>query len=109
MLETAEQIYSISSEQTRIVSVDCRGFLDTGETLSGTPTITEIRTTDLVLSDKAVSTTALDILGASVATGKAVQFKVDAAGVVDGRLYKVKILCATSGTQTVGGIVLLQA
>lgn len=101
MPDTAPQIHSVSLDEVRIISVDFRGKLDSGELLSGTPTITEVDTTDLTLTNKAVSTADLVINGALVSTGMAVQFKVDPGASIG--TYKVDILCSTSAGQTLEG------
>lgn len=63
--------------ETRNIAVSFIGKLeDSGELLTGTPTIVEQTSTSLTLSNKAVNTAALTLLGETVAIGKAVQFKV---------------------------------
>lgn len=105
MPDTAPQIRTISLGEARINSVDFTGKLDSGETLTGTPTITEVTTDSLALTSKSVSTAALVINGVEVPIGMAVQFK--ATPTVTGS-YKVDILCGTSAGQTVEGRVLIQ-
>lgn len=90
------EVRDISAGATEVVSVDCIDFLDSGELLTGTPTITEDTTTDLTLSNKVVSTTALTINDRTVAIGKAVQFKV--TGQVAGVTYLVFVTCSTDAT-----------
>ena len=50
--------------------------LRAGDTLTGTPTIVEVTTTDLAISNKLVSTSSLVIEGETVTTGRAVTFTV---------------------------------
>ena len=50
--------------------------LDSGELLTDTPTVTEVTTSELTISNVVVSTAELTINGAAVAVGEAVQFKV---------------------------------
>ena len=81
---------------TRLVSVSLTGQLDSGELLTGTPTIVEVTTTDLTLSNKAVSTAELTISGRTVAIGQAVQFKV--VGGTAGTKYTIRITVATDSS-----------
>ena len=62
--------------ETSNFSVSFVGALDSGELLTGTPTATEVTTSDLTIRNVAVSTAALVINDISVETGKAVQCKV---------------------------------
>ena len=111
MSETQNTIYAgdvrvKSVSEVRNVSVDMRGALDSGELLSGTPTITEVSTTDLTLASKAVSVAPLTINGQTVPTGQAVQFKVSGGTIPSGKTsktYAIKVQCATdsSPAQTV--------
>ena len=102
MAKTAPQIHAITTDETRNIAVDCQGFLDTGELLTGTPTITEVTTALLTLTNKQVSTAELTINGATVAIGEAIQFT--AAGSTAGN-YSVKFICGTDASQTVSGFV----
>ena len=72
--------------------------LDASETLTGTPLVTEVGTTDLTLGDKAVSSAALTILGVSVAAGEAVQFSV--SGQKAGTLYTISVTASTTASRT---------
>jgi hypothetical protein len=87
----------MSAGAARNVAIDFTDKLDTGELLTGTPTITEVTTSDLTLSNKAVSTASLTILGETVAIGKAVQFKVSAGSGLLGQ-YTVRITVSTDAT-----------
>ena len=106
---TAPQVPSVGKSATRMCSVSFEGKLDSGELLTGTPTVTEIGTSDLTLGNKAVSTGALTLNGATVATGQAVQFS--ATGFTAGRTYKIHLSCGTDATpaQTLTGVVSLKA
>jgi hypothetical protein len=72
--------------------------LDSGETLTGTPTVTEVTTTDLTLAGKAVSTTSLTILGETVAAGEAVQFTV--SGQQAATIYTISVSATTTASRT---------
>lgn len=98
---------------TRNVSISFSDMLDVGELLNGTPTIVEVAgtgspTTDLTLSNKVVSTSALTINDVSVPLGEAVQFAVT-GGLVANSPYSITITVATDSTpaQSLVGTVLL--
>jgi hypothetical protein len=94
----ANQRGEMSAGAARNVAIDYTSELaKTGELLTGTPTITEVTTSDLTLSNKAVSTASLTILGETVAIGKAVQFKVSAGSGLLGQ-YTVRITVSTDAT-----------
>ena len=106
MTSRALQVHSMSVNEVRNIAVDMQGKLDTGETLTGTPAVTEQTTTDLTITNKAVNTAALTINRTSVAIGKAIQFTVDPAAESDGR-YTIYFSCSTSAGQTVDGEVVI--
>jgi len=91
----AKQVYEMGSGETRLVSVDYRGKLDTGELLTGTPTVT-ISPSGPTISNEAVNTAALTIAGETVAIGQAVQFKI--TGVTAGTTYTITTKCGTDST-----------
>ena len=80
----------------RNVGVSFKDALDSGELLTGTPTIVEVTTSDLTLSDKVVNTAKLTIAGKSAAIGQAVQFKV-LGGTAD-KTYTILITTSTDAT-----------
>ena len=61
---------------TRNFSLSCVGELDSGELMTGAVTATEQTTSDLTITNAAVSTAALTINDVSVAIGKAIQCSV---------------------------------
>ena len=97
----AQPTHYASQDEHRISSIDFRGKLDSGEVLTGTPTVTEVTTTDLVISNPQVSTGILTINGVDVPIGEAIQFNVDYAGGTATKKYTVKIVCDTDAGQTV--------
>jgi hypothetical protein len=99
----AQPVNEASPDEHRISSVDFSGKLDTGEVLTGTPTVTEVMTTDLVITNPLVNSGILTINGASVAIGEGIQFKVDYAGATIRTKYIVKVVCGTDAGQTVAG------
>ena len=99
MSHTAPQRPDTYQGEVRNVAVSFSGRLDTGELLTGTPTIVDISgdsPTDLTISNKVVSTTSLTINGVTVPTGEAVQFTV--TGQQSGKSYKILITVATDAT-----------
>lgn len=89
-------IQGLSVGDSDLFAVSYVPYLDSGELLTGTPTIVEITTTDLTITNKAVSTTTLTIEGVAVLTGQAVQFLV--AGMLAGVTYTIKITVSTDST-----------
>jgi len=84
--------------EIRNVAISFAGVVDVGELLTGTPTIVEVTTTDLTLSNKVVSTAQLTINGKKVLIGEAVQFKV-LGGTADTN-YGIRITVGTDSTPT---------
>lgn len=80
----------------RNAAIDCTGVLDSGESLSGTPTVEEVTTSDLTISNSAISTAELVINDKPIASGKAVQFKV--SGGAANTTYEIKITMSTDAT-----------
>lgn len=92
---TAPQIQCKTASETRNVAVGFLGKLDSGELLTGSPTVTDA-SGDLTIDNEAVSSSALTIDSVSHLTGQAVQFNV--AGGAAGTTYTVKIVVATDGS-----------
>lgn len=96
--------------ETRNFATSFADELDSGESLTGTPTVEEQTTSDLTIENKAVNTVALTINGKTVAVGAAVQCKVSgqqAAGSAATGSYTIKITVGTDATppQTLIGFV----
>ena len=102
MRSTTRQIHEITTDEVRLISVDMRGKLDSGEVLSGTPTVEADSGSGLVLSSKLVNSAAITVNSRDVSIGEAVQFKADATAAVPGDWY-VDITCGTDAGQTVAG------
>ena len=62
--------------ETNNFAVSFAGVLDSGEVLTGTPTVVEVTTSDLTIANVAVNSSALTINERTVAIGNAVQFNV---------------------------------
>ncbi len=85
--------------ETRNCAVSFKGMLDSGELLSGTPTVAEITSSDLTLGSKALNTATLTIDDdTSVLASQAVQFTVT-GGTADTK-YQVLITVGTDDSQT---------
>ena len=72
------------------------GQLNSGESLTGVPEVTEVGSSDLTIASVAVTVTDVEIEGQVVPAGKAVQFSV--TGAVAGTSYRLKVVCGTNGT-----------
>ena len=107
-MTTAVEIGTLIVGETRNAAVSFADLLDSGESLSGTPVVAEVSTSDLTISNAAVSSTSLTIQGESVAAGLAVTFRV--TGGTAGQTYTIKITANTDASlsQTVIGYVTLQ-
>lgn len=92
----APQQYQLAESETALVSVDFQPLLDSGELLTGTPTVAEITTTDLTLANAAVNTAALTVNGVAVAISEAVQFSV--TGAQPSTAYRIRVTCGTDST-----------
>ncbi len=91
----AEQIQAKTANEVRNLAANFTDKLDTGETLTGTPTVT-VSPSGVTASTVAVSTEALTILGESVAIGKAVTCSV--SGGSAGTRYTLTIQCGTNAS-----------
>lgn len=96
MPRVAAQTLYLGAGATDVFAVAFDKYLDSGELLTGTPTVVEVDTSDLTLGNKAVSTGSLTILGRTVATGKAVQFS--ASGATAGTTYRVRVTATTDAS-----------
>ena len=78
------------------VRCDFRDVLHPNELMTGTPTITEVTTSDLTLTNKAISNTELMILGEIVGIGEAVTFTL--AGGSASTDYTLEVQIGTDAT-----------
>lgn len=94
---TLDQQYVISTGDIDVVSINYTDYLDTGELLTGTPTVTEVTTSALTLSNKIVNTSTYVEAdsGQTVAVGAAVQFAVSTS---TAGLYRVRVTATTDAT-----------
>lgn len=94
-MSQAEQIQSKTANEVRNLAVDFTDKLDSGEALTGTPTVTS-SPSGLTIASQAVSTGALTILGTSVSSGNAVTCSV--SGGSAGTRYTLTVQCGTDAT-----------
>ena len=94
--QLALQKPTIYDGEIRLASVSFVGLLDEDELLSGTPTVSEITTTDLTFENVARNTVAKTINKKSVAVNKAVLFKI--TGQVKDKTYTIEITCSTNSS-----------
>lgn len=87
----------ITAGETRNVSIDFAGKLDSGELLTGTPTVEEVGSSALTITNKQVNATSKTINGRDAAAGEAVQFRV--SGLVAGTSYLIKVTVSTDDGQ----------
>ncbi len=105
----APEIRDKAADESRLVSIDCRGKLDgtqdsddvwTGETLTGTPTSSfspdDLEADDFAIASIFVSDAVLNINGEDVPIGCALQCLLTGGTV--GTLYSVKLTCSTTST-----------
>jgi len=88
----------ISVGDTDVASIDYTDYLDSDELLTGTPTVAEVTTTHLTITNKAVNTAEVRILERDVAIGKAVQFKVSGQHV--NTEYSIRVTVSTDASRT---------
>ena len=92
----ANEIRHKNASETRTISIDYTDKLDVGESLTGTPTIAEVTTTDLTISGAQLNSGSLTINNETVAASKAVQCQV--AGGTSGSTYSIKITVSTDAS-----------
>lgn len=99
MVLKLQQYHQISVGDTEVISVNYTDHLDSGESLTGTPTVAEVTTTDLTLASKAVnSSTYVEAdTGDTVAVGAAVQFTAK-GGTAANSPYTIRITVSTDAT-----------
>jgi hypothetical protein len=94
---TAPQVPTLAVGETRNFAVSFINVLDSGELLTGTPTVAEATTADLTIASKVVNTAALTVDDTAVAIGQAVQFKVSGQQLAHSP-YTLKITVGTNAT-----------
>ena len=89
----------ISVGDTEKVSVNFTDHLDSGESLTGTPTVVEVTTSNLNMASKSVNAATYieSQTGETVAIGKAVQFTVT-GGLANNSPYTINVTVSTDAT-----------
>lgn len=109
-MSTCRETLCMTPDEVRLCSVDFgdstaanarSGKLDAGVLLTGTPVVTQHRSTPsdataLTLDNKVVNSATIEINGRSCLAGEAVQFT--ATGGDAGARYVVSVLCGTDST-----------
>lgn len=104
----AQQLPCIVNGETRVGRISFDGKLETGESLTGSPTITDITgdsPSDLTIGDETISTATLEILGVDISAGRALTFSV--TGQQADKEYELSVSCGTDATpaQTLKGFI----
>ncbi len=86
----------MTAGETRTAFIRYTDKLESGELLTGTPTITISPSAGVTLSNKAVSTAILTINGKSTAIGAAVSVKI--TGVTAATIYTLSVTVGTDAT-----------
>lgn len=92
----APQTQSKTAAEVRNCSVSFVNVLDSGELLTGTPTVSIAGASPPTASDEAVNAVALTILGKAVAVGQAVQFKLIEGAA--GTTYTITVTATSDST-----------
>jgi len=92
----ANEIRHKHASETRTISIDYSDKLDSGEALTGTPTVSEVSSSDLTLSGAQLNSGELTINGETVAANKAVQCQV--AGGSSGSTYSILVSVGTDAS-----------
>lgn len=94
-----EQEPVISEGDVDMVAIDYTPYLDSGELLTGTVTVTHVSgPATPTFANNAVNTASVVILGKTVAIGKAVQFKVSGQTASTSTPYYADITVSTNST-----------
>ena len=92
----ANEIRHKHASETRTISIDYTDKLDSGEALTGTPSVSEVTTSDLTITSPQLNSGELTINGSTVAAAKAVQCQV-AAG-TSGTTYQLLVQVSTDSS-----------
>ena len=101
---TAPERFVAAVGETNLFAVSFAGLLDSGESLTGTPAVVEVTTSDLTIANIAaasnkgtVNTSTIIINGVDVVAGDAVQFKVSGQ-LLTHTPYTIMITAGTDST-----------
>lgn len=96
MRADAPQVPTVVVGETRNGRLSFANLLDSGELLTGTPTLTEIGTTHMTFSNVSVTTAAMEVNDVQESAGTVVTFKV--VGFQGDRMYRVIATAPTNST-----------
>lgn len=91
----ANELRSKTEDEVRNGAVDFQGRLDSGEVLTGTPTVTA-SPAGLTFSSVQVNGSSLVVNGVTVSAGEGVQFRV--SGGTAGTTYTITVECTTDAS-----------
>jgi len=91
-------VWTIGEGSTDLAAVDYTDWLDSPEVLTGTPTVAEVGSSDLTISEVGLNAGDLDMLGETVLPDHAVTFKV--SGMLSGKTYRISIIPNTTYGRT---------
>lgn len=96
----APQIGSITADETRKLSVSFANRLESGETLTGTPTVT-VSPTGPTLGSPSINASSLTINGRTNTAGQAIQFTI--TDCTSGQTYQLTVTASTTADQVLQG------
>lgn len=107
-VDTAPQRHEKTVSEIRNIATSFVGKLESAELLASGLVVAEVTTSDLVITNKAISVAELTINGKTVTAGKAAQFLV--SGGLGNTEYTIRITAVTDSSppQTVSGKVILK-
>jgi hypothetical protein len=105
--KTAKQRPIKTVSEVRLGSVNFTDDLDSGELLTGTPTVTELSSLSLTLANKSLSSATMTILGETAASSAVVQFTW-AAGTTGNGMISIKVATDSTPAQTLMGFLPLR-
>lgn len=100
----APQIGSITADETRKLSVSFVNRLDSGETLTGTPTVT-VSPSGPTLGTTAINGSSITVNGRTATAGQAIQFTI--TDCTAGSTYQLTVTASTTADQVLQGIVIV--
>jgi hypothetical protein len=95
-LHTAAEIPDKTANEVVNGKVDLQDQLDTGELITGTPTATEVTSSDLTIDNVAFNTASMTVKKRTVAIGKGVKFRIQ--GGTAKTQYTIMVTATTDST-----------
>lgn len=94
---TVSKVFVMHAGEVPNCAVSFIPLLESGELLTGTPTVVEVGTSHLTIASVAKNTATITIDGVSHAANQAVQFRIS-SGAVAGTTYILKVTCGTDAS-----------